>query len=95
MYQPDKDRVVEITTAPQPDVGAPLPSIVCNEYNLLLAYIISEPDPNWDGTYVNIVAPESYDEPIAVVRFRHAYAHLFVPLVPEPVLETLNQGYSN
>jgi len=53
MYNADKDRVVEIRTAPQSNTGAPLPAVVSDEGDVLLAYLVSEPDPNWDGTYVN------------------------------------------
>lgn len=79
MYQVDKDHVVEIDTAPQPDVGAPLPAVVSDEGQVLLAYIVSELDPNWDGTYVNVVSPASEDKPVAIVRFVRPYAHIFGP----------------
>ena len=41
------------------DVGAPLPFLLCNDYRTFLTFYISEPDPNWDGTYVNVVDPSS------------------------------------
>ncbi|MGD8869422.1 MAG: hypothetical protein PVI01_17515 [Gemmatimonadales bacterium] len=79
MYKVRDDRVIEIETAPRPDVGAPLPAVVSDEYHLLLAYIVSQPDPNWDGTYVRAVSPDSPDEPIAIVTFKGPYCHLFGP----------------
>jgi hypothetical protein len=79
MYQADQDRVREIESAPRPDVGAPLPAVVANEDDILLAYIVSEPDPNWDGSYVDVVSSSSPDERIAIVRFVDAYAHVFEP----------------
>jgi hypothetical protein len=44
-----------------------------------LAYIISEPDSAWDGSYTTVVSPESHGEAIAVVRFRWPSAHMFGP----------------
>lgn len=80
MYEVDDlDRVVELSTAPRPDVGAPLPLVVSDEGHLLLAYIVSEPDPDWDGSDVTMVSPESNGLPIAVVQFRMPSAHMFGP----------------
>jgi hypothetical protein len=80
MYEvDDRDTVVELQDAPQPDVGAPLPHLICDEHKVVLAYLVNEPDPNWDGTYVNIVGPESEGCSVAVVRFARPYAHMFGP----------------
>ncbi len=69
MYQVDDlDTVVEITDMPRPDVGAPLPLVLADDYRLLLAYLVSERDPNWDGSYVNIISPDSEGMPVAVVK---------------------------
>ncbi len=79
MYQVDeRDTVVELKTAPQSDIGAPLPLVIADDYRLILEYLVSEPDPNWDGTYVNVVSPDT-DGTVAIVRFRHPYAHFFGP----------------
>lgn len=60
------------------DVGAPLPFILCNDYKTFLTFYISEPDPNWDGTYVNIVDPSS-SEPssLCLVEFKHCVSSKF------------------
>ena len=79
MYQVHDDRVIKIKTVPWPDVGAPLPAVVGDEHRLLLAYIASSPDPEWDGTYVEVVSPDSPEEPIAIVAFERPYCHLFGP----------------
>lgn len=79
VYHPRDDRVIELDTAPRPDVGAPLPALVSDELNLYLAYIASEPDPGWDGTYARVVTPESPGEPIATVTFESPYSHFFGP----------------
>ncbi len=76
MYKVDKDRVVELDTAPRPDIGAPIPVLVADEGTVLLAYITSEPDPSWDGTWAKVVSPDSADEPIAIVRFSRVCAHM-------------------
>ena len=80
MYEiDDLDRVIELSTAPQSDVGAPLPLVVSDEHHLLLAYLVSEPDPAWDGTYVTMVSPESDGLPIAIIQFCWPSAHMFGP----------------
>ena len=54
MYQAKNDLVIELSTAPKPDIGAPLPTILGDEEAVFLSYIVSEPDPDWDGTWVEI-----------------------------------------
>lgn len=46
-------RVIE--WSPQWDPGAPMPQVFSNGHKTFLTYLVSEPDPNWDGTYVNII----------------------------------------
>jgi hypothetical protein len=75
----DDDVVIELGNVPQSDVGAPLPVVVCDEHRVLLAYIASEPDPNWDGSYVNIVSTESEGLLIAIITFLSPLAHQFGP----------------
>lgn len=41
------------------DTGAPLPFLLASEYRTYLAFYVRDPDPNWDGTYVNVVDPSS------------------------------------
>ena len=60
MYEVDSlDTVVELHDAPRPDICVLLPLVLCDEHHLLLAYLVSEPDPAWDGSYVTVVSPES------------------------------------
>jgi hypothetical protein len=60
MYSVDeRDVVVPLTDVPQSDVGAPLPTVVADDYRLVLEYLVSDPDPNWDGSYVNVVGTET------------------------------------
>lgn len=41
------------------DVGAPLPFLLCNDNRCFLTFYVSEPDPNWDGTSVEVIDPAS------------------------------------
>jgi hypothetical protein len=80
MYEVDElDLVVELANAPKPDVGAPLPHLICAESRLVLAYLVSEPDPSWDGSNTTLVGPDSEGQPIAIVQFQWPYAHMFGP----------------
>jgi hypothetical protein len=80
VYEVDSfDTVVELHDAPRPDIGAPLPIVLCDEHHLLLAYLVSEPDPTWDGSYVTVVSPESDGMAVACVRFKWPSAHTFGP----------------
>jgi hypothetical protein len=80
MYEVDSlDVVVELHDAPRPDMGAPLPMVLCDEQHLLLAYIVSEPDPAWDGSYATVVSPESEGMAVACIRFKWPAAHMFGP----------------
>ena len=63
---------------PQWDAGAPLPHVISSGLRTFLIYIVSEPDPSWDGTYANVVDPASETaEPLAIVEFKGCYAHKF------------------
>jgi hypothetical protein len=80
MYDVDSlDTVVELADVPRPDIGAPLPLVVSDESNLILAYLVSEPDPDWDGSYTTVVSADSDDMAVALIRFRMAIAHMFGP----------------
>lgn len=80
MYEvDDRDSVIELRDVPKPDVGAPLPAVVAAEHQLELLYIVAEPDPNWDGTYVNVVGPDSQGQLVARITFERPYAHMFGP----------------
>jgi hypothetical protein len=80
VYEVDElDTVVELHDVPRPDIGAPLPHLVSDEGRVVLAYLVSEPDPAWDGTYTTVVGPDSEGQLVAIVRFRWPYAHIFGP----------------
>jgi hypothetical protein len=57
------------------DTGAPLPHLLVNDYRAFLAFLISEPDPAWDGTYCTVKDPTSGQvESLALVEFEHCHS---------------------
>jgi hypothetical protein len=80
MYEVDElDRVVAVRGLPQSETGAPLPIVVSDEHSLLISYLTSMPDPNWDGSYVESISPRTNQVPVVIVRFKLPYAHIFGP----------------
>lgn len=80
MYEVDSsDVVVELRDVPKPNIGAPLPMIVCDEVHLVLTYLVSEPAPAWDGSSVTAVTPDSEGMAVACLRFKWPSAHMFGP----------------
>lgn len=77
MYDVDaRDRVVPVSGVPQSDAGAPLPLVLADEYQVLLGYLLAVRDPDWDGTYVQVVGPDS-DEPGAIIEFHGVRSFYF------------------
>ncbi len=77
MYEiDDRDNVVLMPKAPQPDIGAPLPVVVADESCVFITYIVLEPNPNWDGTHVTVLTLDT-EKFIATMEFEHAYLHMF------------------
>ena len=59
-----------IEWVPQWNTGAPLPQVFANRQKTYLIYLINEPDPNWDGTYVTMIDNTSDTTyPLALVEF--------------------------
>lgn len=53
-------------------VGAPLPYLLQNEDRAFLTFYVNVRDPNWDGTYVNVVDPSSPDAvTLCLVTFKN------------------------
>ena len=42
----------QIEWTPKWDFGAPIPQVFSNGHTTYLIYLIHEPNPNWDGTYI-------------------------------------------
>jgi hypothetical protein len=71
MYTVDeKDRVVELDSVPQSDVGSPQPAVFSNEDRVLISYYIQ----NLEWKDYNLE-----QEPIAVINFLSPCAHMFGP----------------
>lgn len=52
------------------DTGAPLPFLFMSDLKTFLTFYVSEPDPNWDGSYVTVKDPaDKTVESLAVVEF--------------------------
>ncbi|MFB9077974.1 hypothetical protein ACFFLS_04810 [Flavobacterium procerum] len=60
------------------DVGAPIPHVFSNGYELFLIYYLAQNDPKWDGTYVNVIdINSSASHSIALITFEHVVHHAF------------------
>lgn len=80
MYSVDlKDTVIVLPDVPQPSVGAPCPIVLAGEHHLHLAYYLQSTPAGWDGTSARIVEETTSGEPVALIQFTHAYAHMFGP----------------
>src|SRR6266576_1373042 len=78
MHKTTADRLIEVESLPLQDTGAPLPTVVSSDSQLLLAYIVSEPDPAWDGDPTSL-SPATPDRQVAIVRFHLPFSHSFGP----------------
>ncbi|MGV3665076.1 MAG: hypothetical protein ACO1NV_03010 [Leptospira bouyouniensis] len=61
-------KIEKINDLPECDIGAPIPTIISDEFNVYLFYFHSIHDPYWDGTYVNV--RNSDDTGIVCVEFK-------------------------
>src|SRR5262245_37632707 len=58
------------------DVGAPRPHVLSSGHLVRLVYLLSELDPNWDGSYVNVIDTEQPHE-LAVISFQRCTIYKF------------------
>ena len=80
MYSVDsRDEVVEVMDLPQSSIGAPCPMILAGEHHLHLAYLLESQSPEGDDATVQALDECSPGEPVALVEFSRAYAHMFGP----------------
>jgi hypothetical protein len=56
-----------IDIGPHWNTGAPLPHLISNGSRAFVVCYASQPDPNWDGTYVTVVSPSDTHESRFVV----------------------------
>jgi hypothetical protein len=58
-----------IDIGPRWDIGAPLPHLVSNGSRAFVVCLASQPDPDWDGTYVRVVSPaDPQPSPFVVIE---------------------------
>jgi hypothetical protein len=77
MYEVDgRDQVIPLPEVPRCDVGAPLPVVLADEYRVLLGYLLSADDPEWDGTSIRIVDHESPGAGV-IIEFRDVVSSYF------------------
>lgn len=50
------------------DTGEPMPHLLVSDHRTLLSFLLNEPDPAWDGTYIKSIGMEQ-PEPLALVEF--------------------------
>ena len=61
-----------------PDGPPPQPPIAPFRSSGARVFSVSEPDPDWDGSYVNVIDPSAADSrPLAVVEFDQCYVYQF------------------
>jgi len=78
MYEVDDlDSVIELTTAPQSSVGAPIPVVLAGEHDVFLVYYVQNAPEDWDGTSVRMVGADTEGEPVAIIKFVDCYTHMF------------------
>lgn len=73
----EKDKVIELTNAPQSSVGAPLPIILSGEHKILLAYLLQEKDDDWDASTIKVTDAETENELIAIIEFDSYWSFMF------------------
>jgi hypothetical protein len=60
-------KVIDI--GPRWDTGAPLPHLISNGSRAFVVCRASDPDPDWDGTYVRVVSPaDAHGSPFVVIE---------------------------
>jgi hypothetical protein len=69
---------VEIDWPVRWDTGAPLPHVVSSGARTIVVYLAREPDPNWDGSYANVVDPAAPSpESIVMATFEECLIYKF------------------
>ncbi len=69
-HRKDKEKVVELTGVPQPNAGASLPVIFCDEYQLKLAYLVHKAnDGSIDEATAVTVDQNSVSKELILIEF--------------------------
>jgi hypothetical protein len=70
IFSKNKEYAKLIDWSPAWDTGAPMPQVFSNGHKTYLIYLIDEPEPNWDGTYVTLIDNTTETQfPLAIVEF--------------------------
>lgn len=75
----EKQKLIRISDVPQSSVGAPIPVVVADEHDLAVLYYVERSEPEWDGSTIRVVGPETLSETVALVSFLRPHAHQFGP----------------
>ena len=67
----NEETAIAIEWQPIWDIGAPLPHVLASDNGIFLVYLPRDIDPNWDGSYVNVVSPNNSTEPAVLVEFQY------------------------
>lgn len=73
------DQVIELTSMPPPDPGAPIPLLFADEHHLVVAYYASARIEPWVTTFDKAPVIGLSEENVAAVRFDRCYSHMFGP----------------
>ncbi len=69
-HRKDKEKVVELTGVPQPNAGASLPVIFCDEFQLKLAYLVHKTDnESIDDAAAVTVNQDSASKELIIIEF--------------------------
>ena len=80
MNSDDKpEALVELTGIPQSSIGAPCPMILTGEHFLHLAFVLEEPPESCETITPVMAGEHTRGTTCALIRFEHAYAHIFGP----------------
>jgi hypothetical protein len=79
------EMLLELIGIPPSSTGAPCPMIVTGEHFLHLAYVLEEPLESREEVTPMMVAEHTPRRNCALIRFEHAYAHIFGPPGDEAV----------
>lgn len=55
------------------DVGAPMPHLIAGSHSTFVVTFARDPDPEWDGTYVNVRSADEDVEPLLVIEIHRCH----------------------
>jgi hypothetical protein len=79
MNDPVDDEVIELTSLPPPDPGAPIPLLFADEHRLVVAYYANARAEPWVTEFGKAPIVALSEDNVAAVRFSRCYSHTFGP----------------